>query len=62
MLAMEHALTGAGGIASLALIGATVSAETMLENRKAFFEKLPETVRAAIRNHESAGTFDAWPR
>lgn len=58
MLAMGHALERAGGISSLALIGATVSAETMLENRKAFFEKLPETARAAIRNHESAGTFD----
>ena len=59
MLAMEHALEGAEGLASLILVGATVSGETMLENRKAFFEKLPEAERTAIRRHESAGTFDA---
>jgi proline-specific peptidase len=59
MLAMEHALTGAGGVASLILVGATVSAEKMLENRKAFFERLPEAARAAIREHEEAGTFES---
>ena len=59
MLAMEHALTGANGLASLVLVGAIASGETMLENRKSFFERLPETERAAIRRHEAAGTFDS---
>ena len=59
MMATEHALEGADGLAGLILVGATVSGETMLENRKAFFERLPEAERAAIRRHESAGAFDA---
>ena len=59
MLAMEHALTGAEGVAGLTLVGATVSAQTMLEIRKAFFERLPEAERAAIREQEAAGTFES---
>ena len=59
MLAMEHALSGADGLAGLVLVGATASGETMLANRQGFFEKLPAEARDAIREHEAAGTLDA---
>ena len=58
LLAMEHALGGAGGLASLILVGAIASGRTMLENRRDFYEKLPPDARDAIRKHEAAGTFD----
>ncbi len=58
MLAMEHALSGDGGLASLALVGAVVSGPMVFECRQRFYEKLPPDAREAIRRHEAAGTFD----
>jgi proline-specific peptidase len=57
MLAMEHALSGAGGLASLILVGAVVSGPMVFERRQRFYEKLPADAREAIRRHEAAGTF-----
>lgn len=58
MLAMEHALETDEAPASLVLVGATASGETMIERRQGFYEKLPPRVRNAIREHEAAGTFE----
>lgn len=57
LLAMEHALGGADGLASLVLVGAVASGRTMLERRRDFYERLPQNAREAIRKHEAAGTF-----
>ena len=58
LLAMEHALGGAGGLASLILIGAVVSGPMVFECRRRFYEKLPPNAREVIRGNEAAGTFD----
>ena len=58
LLAMEHAMGGAGGLASLVLVGAVVSGPMVFECRRRFYEKLPPGTREAIREHETAGTFD----
>ncbi len=58
MLAMEHALSGDGGLASLALVGAVVSGPMVFECRQRFYGKLPPDAQEAIRRHEAAGTFD----
>lgn len=58
LLAMEHALGGTGGLASLVLVGAVAGGRTMLDRRQDFYEKLPREARSAIRKHEAAGTFD----
>ena len=58
MLAMEHALAGADGLASLVLVGAVVSGPMVFECRQRFYGKLPPGAREAIRRHEAAGTFD----
>jgi proline-specific peptidase len=58
LLAMEHALGGAGGLASLILVGSVVSGPMVFECRQRFYEKLPPDAREAIRRHEAAGTFD----
>ena len=58
LLAMEHALSGAEGLASLILVSAVACGETMLENRQSFYDAPPTPTREAIRRHEAAGTFD----
>ena len=58
LLAMEHALSGARGLASLVLVGAVVSGPMVLECRQRFYEKRPPDAREAIHEHEAAGTFD----
>ena len=58
MLAMEHALGGAGGLASLILVGAVVSGPMVFECRRRFYEKLPPNARETIHRNEAAGTFD----
>lgn len=58
LLAMEHALGGADGLASLILVGAVVSGPMVFECRRRFYEKLPPDAREAIHEHEAAGTFD----
>jgi proline-specific peptidase len=58
LLAMEHALGGAGGLASLVLVGAVVSGPMVFECRRRFYEKLPPEAREAIHRNEAAGTFD----
>jgi proline-specific peptidase len=58
MLAMEHALAGTGGLASLVLVGAVVSGPMVFECRRRFYEKLPPDAREAIHRHEAAGRFD----
>jgi proline-specific peptidase len=59
LLAMEHALSGAGGLASLVLVGAVVSGPMVFECRRRLYEKLPPDAREAIHGHGAAGTFDA---
>ena len=58
LLAMEHALGGAGGLASLILVGSVVSGPMVFDCRQRFYEKLPPDAREAIHRHEAAGTFD----
>ena len=58
LLAMEHAVGGAGGLASLILVGSVVSGPMVFECRQRFYEKLPPDAREAIHRHEGAGTFD----
>ncbi|MDP8901147.1 MAG: alpha/beta fold hydrolase [Actinomycetota bacterium] len=48
LLAMEHALGGADGLASLVLVGAVVSGPMVFECRRRFYEKLPPDAREAI--------------
>ena len=57
LLATEHALGGAGGLASLVLVGAVASGGTMLGRRQDFYGRLPRDAREAIRKHEADGTF-----
>ncbi len=58
LLAMEHALGGAGGLASLVLVGSVVSGPMVFECRRRFYGKLPPEAREAIQEHEAAGSFD----
>ena len=58
MLAMEHALAGAGGLSSLVLVGAVVSGPMVFGCRQRFYERLPPDAREAIHRHEAAGTFE----
>ena len=58
LLAMEHALGGSQGLASLVLLGAVVSGPMVFECRQRFYEKLPPDAREAIHEHEAAGPFD----
>ncbi len=55
---MEHALGGAGGLASLVLVGSVVSGPMVFECRRRFYEKLPPEAQQAIQEHEAAGSFD----
>jgi len=58
MLAMEHAMGAAGGIASLTLVGALVSGPMVFECRRRFYEKLPPALRDVALESEATGDFE----
>jgi proline-specific peptidase len=58
MLAIEHAMGGAEGIASLTLVGAVLSGPMVFESRRRFYEKLPPALRDAALHSEATGDFE----
>lgn len=59
MLALEHALAGTSGIASLTLASTLASTEDWMASVTALRAALPADVRAVLDAHESAGTTDS---
>ena len=59
MLALEHALSGAGGLASLVLSSTLASAEEWVVEVKRLRDELPAEVRAVLDEHERAGTYES---
>lgn len=57
MLAMRHALQGAGGIRSLVLCSAPASVSRWLADAGVLREQLPASVRATLSSHEGPGWF-----
>jgi proline-specific peptidase len=58
MLALEHALSGYGGLTSLVLSSTGASAEEWVAATKRLRDELPEDVLAVLDRHERAGTTD----
>ena len=58
MLALEHALSGFGGLTSLILSSTLASAEEWAVEAKRLRDELPAEVVAALDRHERAGTTD----
>lgn len=58
MLAMEYALTGPRGLASLVLASSPSSIPLWAEETARLRSELPEDVRATLDEHEEAGTLD----
>jgi proline-specific peptidase len=58
MLAMEYALTGPHGLASLVLASSPASIPLWAEETARLRSELPEEVRATLDEHEEAGTLD----
>ena len=58
MLAIDHALSGGRGLASLVLSSTLASAEQWRREAKRLRDELPEDVVAVLDRHESAGTYD----
>jgi len=59
MLALEHALSGFGGLVSLVLSSTLASAEEWVAEAKRLRAALPPEVLATLPEHELAGTYDA---
>lgn len=59
MLALEHALSGFGGLASLVLSSTLASAEEWEAEVKRLRDDLPPDVLAVLAEHERAGTYDS---
>ena len=59
MLALEHALSGAGGLASLVLSSTLASAEEWVREVKRLRDELPPDVLVVLEEHERAGTYDS---
>ncbi len=58
MLALEHALTGLGGVSSLVLSSTLASADEWLSEVRRLRDELPADVRAVLDEHARAGRFD----
>jgi L-proline amide hydrolase len=58
MLALEHALSGFGGLSSLVLSSTLASAEEWVAEAKRLRDELPDDVVAVLDRHERAGTTD----
>jgi proline-specific peptidase len=58
MLALEHALSGFGGLTSLVLSSTLASAEEWVAEVKGLRAELPADVIAVLDRHERAGTTD----
>jgi L-proline amide hydrolase len=58
MLALEHALSGFGGLTSLVLSSTLASAEEWVAEAKRLRDELPADVIAVLDHHERAGTTD----
>jgi L-proline amide hydrolase len=58
MLALEHALSGYGGLTSLVLSSTLASAEEWVAEAKRLRDELPGDVLAVLGRHERAGTTD----
>jgi proline-specific peptidase len=58
MLALEHALSGAGGICSLILSSTVASSAQWADEQKRLRDALPPDVVATLDRHEQAGTYD----
>jgi len=56
MLALEHALSGYGGLTSLVLSSTLASAEEWVAEAKRLRDELPDDVLAVLDGHERAGT------
>ena len=56
MLAMDYMLTDPGGVKSLILASPALSARRWAEDAERLLAQLPESIRAAIEEHEAAGT------
>ncbi len=59
MLALEHALSGFGGLTSLVLSSTLASATEWVAEVERFRDELPPDVRAALAEHQRAGTYDS---
>jgi L-proline amide hydrolase len=59
MLALEHALSGFGGLTSLVLSSTLASAAEWEVEVKRLRDELPPEVVAVLDEHESAGTYDS---
>jgi L-proline amide hydrolase len=58
MLALEHALSGYGGLASLVLSSTLASIEEWVAEARRLRAELPADVVATLDRHEAAGTYD----
>jgi proline-specific peptidase len=58
MLALEHVLSGAGGICSLILSSTVASAEQWAAEQKRLLDELPPEIVETLHRHELAGTYD----
>jgi L-proline amide hydrolase len=58
MLALEHALSGYGGLTSLVLSSTLASAEEWVAEAKRLRDELPDDLLAVLDRHEQAGTTD----
>jgi proline-specific peptidase len=58
MLALEHALSGYGGLTSLVLSSTLASAEEWVAETKRLRDELPDDVVAVLDRHERVGTTD----
>jgi proline iminopeptidase len=58
MLATDYLLAGAEGVRSVVLASPALSAELWERDADALIATLPDSVQAAIRTHEEAGTYD----
>jgi L-proline amide hydrolase len=58
MLALEHALSGFGGLTSVVLSSTLASAEEWVAEAKRLRDELPADVIAVLDRHERAGTTD----
>jgi proline-specific peptidase len=58
MLALEHVLSGAEGIAGLVLSSTLASAAQWADEQKRLRDALPRELVAALDRHERAGTYD----
>jgi L-proline amide hydrolase len=59
MLALEHALSGFGGLASLVLSSTLASAAEWEAEVKRLRDELPQDVIAVLDEHERAGTYES---